>query len=253
MEAFLTLGVYFVLLFKLVNCSNVSLEGRIVGGKEINISMCPYQVSVRYSDSHICGGTIISNDTILTAGHCTDGQTAESLSIRHGSSYADYGIKHQVTQIIQHPDFYADYYENDAALLKITPPIKFTRSSQPAKLATRRSPDNAEAIICGWGVHQEYADTTDLGKKSLRAVTLRVVNRRACQLAYRNFRNDENQMCAAARNKDNCQGDSGGGLLAKSRREMIGISSWGDGCAKEGKPGVYTSVPGILPFIRKNL
>ncbi|XP_055851445.1 trypsin-4-like [Episyrphus balteatus] len=252
MKGLLIALTYFAFFLLTIKASNIPIDGKIVNGTEVNIKNFPYQVSVRSMDRHICGGSIISADRILTAAHCTDGQDPKSMSIRHGSSYADFGIKHQVIQIFQNPNFDFYYKQYDVSVMKIHPPINFTRSSQPAKLAKKRLADNSDVIICGWGVLRKEEDIEDLGKRRLRAVTVQVVNMEKCQELYR-WQVHDLAMCAAAKGKDSCQGDSGGALISKTSRQIVGTSSWGDGCAKADKPGVYTSVPDHLEFIRENM
>ncbi|KAB0798397.1 hypothetical protein PPYR_09390 [Photinus pyralis] len=63
------------------------LDGKIVGGKPVKIEEYPYQVSLQYYGSHICGGSIIGPNKVLTAAHCTSGSSASSLSFRHSSTY----------------------------------------------------------------------------------------------------------------------------------------------------------------------
>jgi trypsin len=55
--------------------------------------------------------------------------------------------------------------------------------------------------------------------------------------------------------KDSCQGDSGGPIIDKSTRVLLGLVSWGEGCAQAGKPGVYTRVgsSSVRSFITANL
>jgi len=68
--------------------------------------------------------------------------------------------------------------------------------------------------------------------------------------------NARTQMCAAGHNKDSCQGDSGGPLLMfrqdKKVWEIVGITSFGVGCAEPQFSGVYTRVAAYLDWIEKN-
>lgn len=51
------------------------------------------------------------------------------------------------------------------------------------------------------------------------------------------------------------QGDSGGPLVCQgeSRWYLMGITSWGAGCGEKNKPGVYTKVSSVLPWIYSNM
>lgn len=65
-------------------------------------------------------------------------------------------------------------------------------------------------------------------------------------------------MCAGFQNggKDACQGDSGGPMQYEGQTgsmEIIGITSWGRGCARPKLPGIYTRVANFLPWIQKQL
>ncbi|XP_055851787.1 trypsin-4-like [Episyrphus balteatus] len=245
--------IVFLVIVAFVNCSNIPINGKIVGGQEVDITQYPYAVSVRNSNGHICGGSIIAANKILTAAHCTEGQDSASMTIRCGSSIADQGTSHKVIKIAQHPNFTDEYNHNDVSVLTIRPKITFNSRSQPAKLAEKRAPDGSDVEICGWGVHYYGAPTAGVGQQKMRAVKLQVVNQEICNKDYNTTEISDKLMCAAARGKDSCQGDSGGALINSINRRIVGISSFGDECAKPGKPGVYTSVPNVLKFIRAQL
>ncbi|KAJ4432547.1 hypothetical protein ANN_21170 [Periplaneta americana] len=95
-------------------------DGRIVGGTTTTITNFPYQLSLRYSGSHICGASIISANWAVTAGHCIIG-SASSLTLRAGSTYSNTGgTVHQVSQAIRHGSYNANTLDYDIAVLKNT-------------------------------------------------------------------------------------------------------------------------------------
>jgi trypsin len=93
----------------------------------------------------------------------------------------------------------------------------------------------------------------------LRQVALPIVADSPCQQVFDGVRNPavfpKAMMCAGGDGKrDACTGDSGGPLLtrlASGAWELIGVTSWGDGCAVQGMPGVFTrlSAPEIQGFV----
>jgi hypothetical protein len=62
-----------------------------------------------------------------------------------------------------------------------------------------------------------------------------------------------NMICAAASGRDSCTGDSGGPLFLESPLTLIGVVSFGEGCAQPGSPGVYANVPALLPWIQSKI
>lgn len=77
-----------------------------------------------------------------------------------------------------------------------------------------------------------------------------IINNWNCQQFYPD-QITSRMLCAGfkAGGTDSCQGDSGGPLVAGGR--LVGIVSWGRGCALKDYPGVYTSVAALRGFIRK--
>merc|ERR1712013_781493 len=63
----------------------------------------------------------------------------------------------------------------------------------------------------------------------------------------------EEMLCAGAPGKDSCQGDSGGPFTVKSeetnQHDLVGVVSWGDGCAADGMFGVYAEVAKLRDWI----
>ncbi|XP_055918593.1 ovochymase-1-like [Eupeodes corollae] len=259
MKLFLFIAALVVIL-SLAKCRRFSLKGRIVGGVPVSINEFPHQVSLRANGKHLCGATIISNNTILTAAHCTIRFEAQNLTITHGSTRANNGTIHQVKEIIlTNPPYNKTTLENDISILKITPPIIFSNKSQAIKLSTDTGHlvEGSEVVISGWGKQNETEPTNlDFGARSLKAVTLKISNFDKCKEIYStefDVNIDGRMICAAARGRDSCKGDSGGPLIDKKTRQLVAILSFGNGCARENYPGVYTRVLNHLDFIKSNI
>ena len=112
----------------------------------------------------------------------------------------------------------------------------------------------ADSEIVGWGGLEEGGGVTEVLRKS-RVVT---VTNRECGAVMGPGRISENMICAGAEGTDTCQGDSGGPLTtlttpAHSGYSVIGITSWGDGCARPGTYGVYTRLGRYLGWIQQQL
>lgn len=84
----------------------VQAEDSIVGGISTTINEHPFQVSLQRYGSAICGGTIMSENKVLTSAHCTDGASASSISVIAGSSFRGRGGQLvNVTRVCQHPRY----------------------------------------------------------------------------------------------------------------------------------------------------
>jgi len=235
---------------------------KIIGGITTKENEYPWQVGLYFgsSDSPSCGGSIISDETILTAAHCTEGRSASNIDVvvgDHDWSVADLEKRVSVCNIIKHP-FYdgSSSIDYDYSLLILCSPLTFKREVQPVCLPTQSGSlyENIEATVSGWG-------TTETGQlsKQLKAANVTTIPNSACNENY-NPQNEEitdNMICAKKDDKDACQGDSGGPLIADEPQHdhsvIIGVVSWGIGCALADFPGVYSRVTAQIDFIKDNM
>ncbi|KAJ4353056.1 hypothetical protein N0V95_003709 [Ascochyta clinopodiicola] len=227
----------------------------IVGGTAAAAGEFPFIVSLQKSGSHFCGGTLLNSRTVVTAAHCTVGQTASSLTVRAGSlSRSSGGTLVKVSSIKVHPSFSSSTLDNDVAIWKLATALPTSSTIGYATLPAANSDPAAGSTttVAGWG-------TTSSGGSSLPTNLLKVdvpiVSRATCRQNYSVAEITNNMVCAgvAAGGKDSCQGDSGGPLVSTSARTLVGIVSWGNGCAAAGQPGVYSRVGTLLSFINANL
>ncbi|XP_068036311.1 coagulation factor X-like [Anomalospiza imberbis] len=230
---------------------------RIVGGDECLPGQCPWQaVLLNEEGEEFCGGTILNENFILTAAHCIN-QTKEIKVVvgevdREKKEQSE--SMHTVDKIIIHSKFDAETYDNDIALLKLKEPIRFSEyviaaCLPKADFANEVLMNQKSGRVSGFG--REF-DGGQLPKK-LKVLELPFVNRSTCvQSTY--FAVTENMFCAGydTEEKDACQGDSGGPHVTRYKDTyfVTGIVSWGEGCARKGKYGVYTKLSRFLRWVR---
>ena len=262
---------YILLLFPFLAIGQI--QSIVVGGVDVDIEDYPWQVSLTSNPNGggFCGGSIIANSWVLTAAHCVNGENPSNLYIRCGSSnsFALGGSSYSVNQIIIHPS-----YNNpvsmayDFALIEINEEFSFNETVASIELINEleitagAQTAGARSTITGWG-------TTSSGG-SLASVlqmteTIIVSNAVACGSSVDENGNSGDYPCSSLNpsmicagdlidgGEDACQGDSGGPLCVRSpidnRWLLIGVTSWGYGCANVNYPGIWSRVSSVLDWI----
>lgn len=169
-----------------------------------------------------------------------------------------------IEKVTAHQQYSACSYSHnnyDIALLKTTRPMPWVFTKDGFGSVNRiclphRGDEYAvgeNVTVSGWGVMSEGEGTIS---NVLNAVDVPVVSYQDCKAAY-GQRVNQDHVCAGLKQggKDSCQGDSGGPLMRKrgNQAELVGIVSFGYGCAQAGSPGVYTKVSHYIDWIEKNL
>ena len=205
----------------------------------------PFMVSLQSSGffgGHFCGGSLVREDWVITAAHCVQGSSPSGIDVvagLHNINGTQGNRTRDVVEIIIHPQYSGGSLDNDYALLRLDEPIT---EFEPIKLCTDTSHDEEPYIstTMGWGA------TSSGGGSSNFLLEVDVPLDNSCG-DYSNSSITNNMVCAgfSSGGYDSCQGDSGGPLImtnSDGEYELIGIVSWGYGCAESQYPGVYSRI-----------
>jgi secreted trypsin-like serine protease len=240
------------------------VKPKIVSGQPAPDAAYPSQVSLEVSSipdpvaAHFCGGSVYDHSWIITAAHCVIDTPRENIVIVAGTNKLAAGVvRHTIKQIIVKGDYNSTSHDNDIALLELNDALVFNTRIRSVPLLDRQTErtrlvPNQMLTVIGWGATQEGGDVI----RDLEFVDVPFVDHDICNapLSY-DGQITENMICAGplSGGKDSCQGDSGGPLLlgAPTAPKLAGIVSWGEGCARPRKVGVYTRMANFTDWVSK--
>ncbi|XP_075037372.1 transmembrane protease serine 9-like [Mixophyes fleayi] len=247
-------------------CGSPSVSTRIVGGTNAAEGVWPWQVSIWYNGRHSCGGSLISNQWVLSAAHCFEYSTLpKSYIIKLGAYQLDMSSSSEVTarvdKIVISPQYTSPGTGEDIALIRLSRPVTYSQFILPVCIppASMVFPPGMSCWITGWG-YTQYGESLSY-PRTLQQLMLPLISREACDQMFHVGSDvgasvpiiQKGQICAGYQDgrKDACQGDSGGPLVCKMNGfwYQVGIVSWGEDCALPNRPGVYTYVPAYVAFI----
>lgn len=224
---------------------------KVVGGEPASTDDFPWVVYLTdASGNQFCGGTLAAPDKVVTAAHCVTGGPPEMTVVAgRDDKLSSDGDEVGVRGTWVHPDYQQATSGSDVAVLTLERDLPQT----PLQLAQPQDSGlyepGQEATVLGWGSTSEGGTPS----RTLRQATPPITTDQQCSDAYNGQYDPEAMVCAGlpAGGVDSCQGDSGGPLVVDDR--LIGIVSWGNGCARPGQPGVYTRVASYYDEVQAQL
>ncbi|CRK61381.1 Aminopeptidase Y (Arg, Lys, Leu preference) [Alloactinosynnema sp. L-07] len=221
---------------------------QVVGGTPAAQGQYPWMVRLSMG----CGGAMYSEQLVLTAAHCVSG-TGNNTSITATYGVVDLQSPSRVTRtssyVYKNPG-YSTSAGGDWALIKLSSPIT---GAATLPIATTAAYDNGTFDIMGWGSATEGGAQ----QRYLLRAEVPFVSDATCRASGGSYANliDAVEICAGLPQGgiDTCQGDSGGPMVRRDANNnwiQVGIVSWGEGCARPNKYGVYAQVSALSAAIK---
>uniref|UniRef100_A0A9J8AU82 Zgc:92313 n=1 Tax=Cyprinus carpio carpio TaxID=630221 RepID=A0A9J8AU82_CYPCA len=250
-------------------CGRPPMVNRIVGGSAASEGAWPWQVDIQAEGKgHVCGGTIISENWVLSAAHCFPNPNDIYSYLVYAGRHQLNGwnadeTSHRIRRVVVPLGYTDPQLGQDIALVELATAVSWSDRIQPICLpyANVEFSSDIRCMITGWGDIRDGVALQGVG--ALQEVQVPIIDSKICQDMYlinptENIDIRPDMMCAGFQQggKDSCQGDSGGPLVCQisdGSWVQAGIVSFGLGCAKANRPGVYAKVSSFTGFIQNHV
>lgn len=235
-----------IFIIAVVGGDGVESRKRIVGGIEAEPGRFKYMTALVEGSEHFCGGVLIEESWVLTAAHCRGYGTHVMIGRTDLGSNVELYERIRIEHEVVHPRYNSNTNEHDILLVKLDrpsriPPVRYDDGSNLLM-------NGLEVTVMGWG-------TTCYGgpqSSKLLEVQVDLLDHNTCNRQYSGSITQD-MICAMRQGKDACQGDSGGPLIIKGGNTandiLVGVVSWGNGCAEPNYAGVYSRVSAHYDWI----
>jgi secreted trypsin-like serine protease len=237
-------------------------DDHIIGPDFASFGSFPWMAALLIDGRSFCGGSIIDNQHILTAAHCTDG--ARKITVLLGA--IDIKNKNEKDRVVfnitkehifQHPDYNPTTISHDITVIKLPHKISYTDNIKPVCLPNRYYTGSTfvgdEVRVSGWGKPLDNASGIS---PILKNTTVEVMSNGECRSFFRSIVTG-NLICVGTKvDASPCRGDSGGPLVVKQKTAtgqeffmQLGIVSFGGNSCQKGFPVGFTRVTAFLSYI----
>ncbi|KAK6184131.1 hypothetical protein SNE40_002152 [Patella caerulea] len=240
--------------FALAGLVASEVSQKIVGGSNAYAGQFPWQASLQRSSgsswSHICGGSLIANNRVLTAAHCVSPNSPGSYRVVLGNHRLNNNDGTEqviyISSIVNHPNYNgnANGYPNDISVMRLASNANTGSSAvSTVTLAPYGSSFTGQkCTISGWG------RTVGGGSlpNTLQYVSMNKISNSECTSRWGSSINS-GHICVHESGKSACNGDSGGPMICNGY--LAGVTSWGASGCPGTYPSVYTRVSQYLSWI----
>ncbi|XP_053680074.1 trypsin-1-like [Anopheles nili] len=260
----------FVTLLPLVALAAAKPSYRIVGGQEAQPHEFPYQISLQWNFNqegddpfHFCGGSLIAERFVLTAGHCVPSEISpdgfpEAVAGEHDFSQYDASVqRRRIVEMFVHEDYAGGVGPNDIAVFRVETAFHLNRNVQLVNLPRSGAIPTGMCTISGWGSTSftPFPSYPDI----LMKTAIPVMDLDLCRSIYVTNLIEDSNICAGTMEGSSsvCSGDSGGPLVQRdddSSITQVGIVSWGGiPCGGYRNPGVFVRVSYFIDWINDKI
>ena len=221
--------------------------GRIKGGKNVdNAATWPFAIRISIEDKPVvCGAVLIGKRWALTAGHCCVSGVLNQATLHVGEQVRF------VAGMVRYPSYNENNYNHNICVIKLDADVAYDDETHPVCLSddvNTAQLEEAETYIAGFGDGNSG--------EQLREAVMRVVSKTECESEISSNFIKSSMFCATgffeSQNVDTCQGHAGGPhvRIVDGEPVLTGVISWGNGCVKQSRYSIYTSVAEYIDFIK---